>query len=68
MRELYLIFMRLLATFKLEPSGTARVDPKMDMKNPKDLIKAPYSYQVFFVPRNEAKLQKLLAETKDEQY
>lgn len=68
MRELYLVFMRLLASFRLEPCGAARVDPKSDMKNPKDLIKAPHSYEVFFVPRNEAKLQKLLAEAKEEKW
>lgn len=68
MRELYLVFMRLLASFRLEPSGVAKVDPMRDMKNPKDLIKAPYSYKVYFVPRNEARLQKLLAEAKEEQW
>lgn len=66
MRELYLIFMRLLASFTLEPCGPANVDPATGMKNPKDLIKAPHSYKVYFVPRNEAKLKTLLAEHKEE--
>lgn len=65
-RELYLIFMRLLASFRLEPYGLSNVDPATGKKNPRDLIMAPHNYKVYFVPRSEAKLQKLLAESKEE--
>lgn len=67
MRELYLIFMRLLASFKLEPCGPANVDPATGMKNPQDLIKAPHRYKVYCVPRNEAKLTTLLAKEKEDE-
>ncbi|KAI3391481.1 hypothetical protein diail_7312 [Diaporthe ilicicola] len=64
-REVYLIFMRLLASFRLEkPPGAAmrEVDPAVGFKNPADLIMAPHSYEVLCVPRHETKLTKLLAE------
>lgn len=66
MRELYIVFMRLIASFKLEPHGTANLDPATGQKNPRDLIAAPHNYKVFFVPRNEAKLQKKLTNIKTE--
>ncbi|KAL1848922.1 hypothetical protein Daus18300_013431 [Diaporthe australafricana] len=68
-REVYLIFMRLLASFRLEqPPGVAMadVDPARGFKNPRDLIMAPRSYAVLCVPRNEAKLKGLLAEADDQ--
>ncbi|KAJ8121150.1 hypothetical protein ONZ43_g2325 [Nemania bipapillata] len=55
-RELYLIFMRLLSSFRLEASGEIRCDPREDLKNPRDLIMAAKPYQVFCVPRDEKKL------------
>lgn len=66
MRELYIVFMRLLASFKLEPYGTANLDPASGQKNPRDLIAAPHNYKVYFVPRNKAILQKMLANVKAE--
>lgn len=66
MRELYIVFMRLLASFKLEPYGTPNLDPKSGQKNPRDLIAAPHKYKVYFVPRNEAKLQNVLGRVKAE--
>ncbi|CAN8103260.1 unnamed protein product [Discula destructiva] len=66
MRELYLVFMRLLASFKLEPYGYANMDPKSGQKNPRDLIAAPLSYRVYFVPRDEARLRGALAGICDE--
>ncbi|KAH8774538.1 cytochrome P450 [Diaporthe sp. PMI_573] len=64
-REVYLIFMRLLASFRLEqPPGVKRadVDPASGFKNPRDLIMAPNSYEVLCVPRDEARLREALAE------
>ncbi|POS71069.1 3-hydroxyphenylacetate 6-hydroxylase [Diaporthe helianthi] len=64
-REVYLIFMRLLASFRLEqPPGVNRadVDPASGFKNPRDLIMAPKSYEVLCVPRDEARLKAVLAE------
>lgn len=65
-REVYLIFMRLLASFRLEmaPGGAAEldVDPASGFKNPRDLIMAPRSYEVLCVPRDEDGLRGALAE------
>ncbi|KAF3768104.1 hypothetical protein M406DRAFT_70202 [Cryphonectria parasitica EP155] len=66
-RELYLIFMRLLASFTLKPHGTGDFDPAKGGKNPRDLIMAPHSYSVYCVPRNEKKLKALLADLKEEE-
>lgn len=64
-REVYLIFMRLLASFQIKPHGEANMDPTTGFKNPEDLIIAPHSYKVYFVPRNEIKLKMLLAEEEE---
>lgn len=65
-REVYLIFMRLLASFRLEKApgaeGAPDIDPANGFKNPKDLIMAPNSYEVLCMPRDEAKLKGVLAE------
>lgn len=61
MGELYIVFMRLLASFKLEPCGIANLDPISGQKNPRDLIMAPHNYKVYFVPRHESKLHEMLA-------
>jgi 3-hydroxyphenylacetate 6-hydroxylase len=61
-RELYLIFMRLLSSFRLEIHGHLNTNPRTGMKNPKDLIMAPDRYQALCVPRNEELLRTALAE------
>lgn len=63
MRELYLIFMRLLASFRIETAEKIDCDPSKDMKIPTDLIMAPRAYRVSFKPRNEGKLVESLAST-----
>jgi 3-hydroxyphenylacetate 6-hydroxylase len=63
MRELYLIFMRLLSSFRIETSEKIDCDPATDMKIPTDLIMAPRSYRVSFKPRNETRLVEALAKT-----
>ncbi|KAL2287114.1 hypothetical protein FJTKL_06115 [Diaporthe vaccinii] len=68
-REVYLIFMRLLASFRLEqPPGAAAadVDPASGFKNPRDLIMAPNPYEVLCVPRDEARLSGVLPEAEAE--
>ncbi|KAI2602053.1 3-hydroxyphenylacetate 6 hydroxylase [Hypoxylon sp. NC1633] len=59
-REIYIIFMRLLSSFRLEATEEIKCDPRRDMANPKDLIMAPKRYRVLCVPRNEEKLRKSL--------
>lgn len=63
MRELYLIFMRLLSSFRIETSEKIDCDPSKDMKIPTDLIMAPRSYRVSFKPRNERRLVEALSST-----
>ncbi|KAI1340958.1 putative cytochrome P450 phenylacetate hydroxylase [Xylariaceae sp. FL0016] len=60
MRELYLIFMRLLSSFRLEAVGPIQCDPSKDMKVRTDLIMAPKPYRVLCVPRNKQKLEEAL--------
>lgn len=64
-RELYLIFIRMLRTFRIEPPPSAdpatyRSDPCADMKNPRDLIMATKPYNVLCIPRNEEALRRAL--------
>ncbi|KAK9417802.1 putative 3-hydroxyphenylacetate 6-hydroxylase [Seiridium unicorne] len=61
-RELYLVFMRLLSSFRLEIHGHVDTNPRTGMKNPRDLIMAPKKYKIFCVPRNEYLLRQALAE------
>ncbi|KAI1802920.1 cytochrome P450 [Daldinia bambusicola] len=59
-REVYIIFMRLLSSFRFAASGDIKRDPSVDMVNPKDLIMVPKPYRVFCVPRDEEKLRAAL--------
>ncbi|KAI1811592.1 putative cytochrome P450 phenylacetate hydroxylase [Poronia punctata] len=64
MRELYVIFMRLIGSFRIEmPEGERKIDcdPSKDMKIPTDLIMAPRPYRVVFKPRNLKRLEEALA-------
>lgn len=60
-RELYLIFMRLLSSFRFEACGEIKCDPRTDIKNPNDLIMAPKPYSVLCIPRDEKGLAEYLA-------
>ncbi|KAI1415414.1 3-hydroxyphenylacetate 6 hydroxylase [Hypoxylon sp. FL1857] len=62
-REVYIIFMRLLSSFRLDAPEEIKCDPTSDMKNPKDLIMAPKPYRVSFIPRDEEKLRSALDES-----
>ncbi|KAI0166924.1 cytochrome P450 [Hypoxylon sp. FL1284] len=57
-RELYIIHMRLLSSFLLKAPEEIKCDPRVDMKNPQDLIMSPKPYRVLCVPRDEGKLRK----------
>lgn len=61
-REVYHVFMRLFASFRIESCGGAVVDPAVGFKNPRDLIMAPSAYKVLFVPRDEGRLRAALEE------
>lgn len=66
-RELYLVFMRLMSSFRLEIQGHVDTNPRTGAKNPKDLIMAPNKYKVYCVPRDEGLLQQALADHKVEE-
>ncbi|RYP69292.1 hypothetical protein DL769_005313 [Monosporascus sp. CRB-8-3] len=63
-RELYLVFMRMLSTFRLEACGDVRCNPRSDMKNPRDLVMSPKPYRVFCIPRDRERLKQALVAAK----
>lgn len=61
-RELYLVFIRTLSSFRIEPTSE-RVEwhPVKGNSDPSSLVAIPKKYKVNFVPKNEAVLVKALA-------
>ncbi|KAJ5086301.1 hypothetical protein NUU61_007608 [Penicillium alfredii] len=60
-RELYLVFMRTLNSFRIEPHDTMDWHPVRGNSDPTSLVAIPQKYKVRFVPRDEMALQKILA-------
>lgn len=52
-RELYLVFMRTLSSFRIEPHDKAECDPVKGNSDPTSLVAIPKKYKVKFVPRSE---------------
>lgn len=65
-RELYVIFMRILHSFKIEQYGTFDDDPVAGMRDARELVAMPKPYKAAFIPRNPEALSKALAEIDDE--
>lgn len=61
-RELYLVFIRTLNSFHLEPHGTTDCHPLRGNSDPTSLVAIPQKYKVRFVPRNEKALSNVLAQ------
>ncbi|KAL8377144.1 hypothetical protein RB595_008021 [Gaeumannomyces hyphopodioides] len=65
-RELYLLYMRLIASFTLKPATSSRSDldchPILGNSDPTSLTAMPRPSQVFFVPRDRKCLEAALAE------
>ncbi|KAJ9258294.1 hypothetical protein DTO207G8_1469 [Paecilomyces variotii] len=59
-RELYLIFMRLINSFKIEKFDDVDYNPVTGMDDPTALVAMPKRYRARFVPRNKQALQKSL--------
>jgi 3-hydroxyphenylacetate 6-hydroxylase len=59
-RELYLVFMRMLNSFRIEPSDKADWHPVRGNSDPTSLVAIPQRYKVRFVPRDEKALGKVL--------
>lgn len=59
-RELYLVFLRLLNSFKIEKCGTVESDPILGVENHAALTTQSREYKVKFIPRRLEALQKAL--------
>ncbi|KAI9370948.1 3-hydroxyphenylacetate 6-hydroxylase [Aspergillus egyptiacus] len=61
-RELYLVFIRTLNSFRIEPiAEKAECHPVKGNSDPTSLVAIPRKYKVRFIPKNEGALVKALA-------
>lgn len=60
-RELYLIFMRLLNSFRIEKYDDVDSHPISGNADPTSLVALPPRFKAYFVPRNPAVLKKAVA-------
>jgi 3-hydroxyphenylacetate 6-hydroxylase len=60
-RELYLVFMRTLNSFRIEPHDDIDWHPVRGNSDPASLVAIPQKYKVRFVPRDAKALNKVLA-------
>ncbi|KAL2846890.1 cytochrome P450 [Aspergillus pseudoustus] len=61
-RELYLIFIRLINSFRIERVASIDVDPTTGIADPTNLVMMPRRYEVRFVPRNTQALRRSIAD------
>lgn len=59
-RELYVLFLRVLNSFKIEPDGFIENRPIEGVANPASLTTQPKAYKVLFVPHNASVLERAL--------
>ncbi|KAI1944733.1 hypothetical protein LOZ57_004746 [Ophidiomyces ophidiicola] len=59
-RELYLVFLRMLNCFRIEPDGKIDWDPVSGNSDPTSLVAIPKKYKVRFVPKKEKILTEAL--------
>ncbi|OQU96335.1 hypothetical protein CLAIMM_02433 [Cladophialophora immunda] len=59
-RELYVLFLRVLNSFKVVPDGVLETSPIKGVANPASLTTQPKAYKVRFVPHNLSALEKEL--------
>ncbi|KAJ5112972.1 hypothetical protein N7456_001506 [Penicillium angulare] len=62
-RELYLVFMRTLNSFRIEPHDTTDWHPVRGNSDPASLVAIPQRYKVRFVPKDETALKSVLAQS-----
>ncbi|THC93398.1 hypothetical protein EYZ11_007124 [Aspergillus tanneri] len=60
-RELYLVFMRTLSSFHIQPYDDIDWHPVNGNSDPTSLVAIPRRYKVMFIPRNEKALSNALA-------
>lgn len=61
-RELYLVFMRTLNSFRIEPHDDTDWHPVRGNSDPASLVAIPQRYKVRFVPKNSQALGKVLVQ------
>lgn len=61
-RELYVIFMRILHSFRIEQDGSFDDDPVTGIRDARELVAMPKPYEAYFIPRHQGILEFALAE------
>lgn len=61
-RELYVIFMRILHSFRIEQDGNFDDSPVTGIRDARELVAMPKPYKAYFIPRNRGFLESALAE------
>jgi len=64
-RELYLIFMRMIASFRIEKFDDIDTHPVKGNSDPTSLVAIPEKYRAKFVPRHEDALRQSLEQWKE---
>ena len=62
-RELYIVYMRLLNSFRIEKHDTVDCHPIRGNTDPTSLVAVPGRYRALFIPRNPEALAKAMEET-----
>lgn len=61
-RELYVIFMRVLHSFRIEQRGEFDDNPVTGIRDARELVAMPRPYKAYFIPRHQGFLESSLAE------
>lgn len=61
-RELYVIFMSILHSFRIEQDGDFDDNPVTGIRDARELVAMPKPYKAYFIPRNRGSLESVLAE------
>lgn len=64
-RELYILLMRLIASFKIEPESRIDLDPISGVMNVSATVSNPKPYKVKFIPRDVLALEEALGVTEN---
>ena len=64
-RELYLLFLRMLSSFKIEGDENIDYHPVKGNSDPTSLVAIPKKYLARFVPKNEQALREILAKSQE---
>ncbi len=65
-REMYLIFMRMLNSFKIERADDVDTHPVRGVVDQTQLVSVPRRYKVKFIPRHEVALKASLDKEKSD--